>query len=121
MAASSPGISDTSLKITNPTWLWVGRITWGILFLFSIYTLIAVSSVIWEQTGNAAPEVASSLTQIGLPANAFAIYAVSLQILITLVCFVVGSFIFWRRSDEQMGLLTAVLLVTFGACLPMSF
>src|SRR5690242_11920202 len=116
MAASSPRVTDTTPKITNATWLWIGRFIWGVLFCLSVYTLVVVTPTIYEQTRNIGPNVAAGLAQIGLSADLFAAYAVGVQILITLTYFAVGIFMFWRRSDDRMGLLTTIFLITYGAC-----
>lgn len=58
-------------------------------------------------------EVAQLLSRVGLSTHVYSIYAMTLQIVFALVCFLVATIIFWRRSDDRMALLVALFLMAF--------
>src|SRR5436305_5784599 len=60
------------------------------------------------------PEQAVALKGIGLSSGAYAVYLVALTLVTMVMCLVVSTLIAWRRSDDRMALLVALLLVTFG-------
>jgi uncharacterized membrane protein len=51
---------------------------------------------------------------LGLSPDDYATYTLALALAIIVVCFVVSTLIIWRRSDDRMALLVALMLVTFG-------
>ncbi|CAN5136382.1 hypothetical protein BH18ACT10_BH18ACT10_17020 [soil metagenome] len=59
--------------------------------------------------------VRANLAGLGVSVDFYAAYLLAFGFLLTLVCFVVGAAIFWRRSDEPMALFVAMLLVLLGA------
>jgi hypothetical protein len=58
------------------------------------------------------------LAKMGLSVTFFATYFVVAAILFALVWVVVGSLIFWRKSNEPRALLFALFLVSFGTIFP---
>jgi hypothetical protein len=63
------------------------------------------------------PEQAGVLKGFGLSPGDYAVYTITLVLAITVVCLVVSVLIVWRRSDDRMALLVALMLVTFGPIL----
>ena len=54
---------------------------------------------------------------LGLSAHTYAAYTVVLTVAVSLIWAAVGLLIFWRKSDDWMALLTALILVTFNPAL----
>jgi hypothetical protein len=60
------------------------------------------------------PDEMRELRALGLSAGFYASYIIALSLISTLVWCAVGVIVFWRRSEERMALLAALMLVTFG-------
>jgi signal transduction histidine kinase len=60
------------------------------------------------------PARLEQLRAVGLPATAFAAYLLVIQSLWAAAYIAVGATIIWRRSDQAMALLAALVLLTFG-------
>jgi signal transduction histidine kinase len=65
-------------------------------------------------TGQLPPAGLRALEDLGLSPGSFAAYLVSLDAVFAAVWFAVAALIFWRRSDDRMGLLVSLALLTFG-------
>ena len=61
------------------------------------------------------PDIVQALTQLHLSVATYAAYYVMLEVVLSLLFWGVGLLIFWRKSDEVMGLFVSLLLVLFGA------
>ncbi len=55
-----------------------------------------------------------ALKEIGLSPGVYAVYTIALTLASVVLCLVVSMLIVWRRSDDRMALLVALLLVVFG-------
>jgi len=64
--------------------------------------------------GQLTPPAVQALRQVGLSVDAFAGYTVALTIFSLLMCWSVAVVIFWRKSDDWMALLVALMLVLMG-------
>jgi hypothetical protein len=51
---------------------------------------------------------------MGLSLGTYAAFTVALTLALVVVCVVVSTLIAWRRSDDRMAMLVALMLVTFG-------
>jgi hypothetical protein len=60
------------------------------------------------------PDEMRGLRALGLSASLYASYIIALSLISTLVWCAMGVIVFWRRSEERMALLAALMLVTFG-------
>jgi hypothetical protein len=60
------------------------------------------------------PEQAEVLKGIGLSLSDYAAYTVAFTLASIVVCLVVSTLIVWRRSDDRMAVLVALMLVTLG-------
>src|SRR5829696_6299706 len=65
-------------------------------------------------TGQLPPAGLRALEALGLSPEAFAVYLVTLDTNFAAVCCAIAALVFWRRSDDRMGLLTSLALLTFG-------
>jgi len=65
-------------------------------------------------TGQLSPAGLHALERLGLSLDSFAGYSVAMDVLFAAVCTVVALLIFLRRSDDRMGLLVSLALLTFG-------
>jgi signal transduction histidine kinase len=65
-------------------------------------------------TGQLSPAGLRALEDLGLSRDSFAAYFVAMDVIFAAVCFTVAALIFWRRSDDRMGLLVSLALLTFG-------
>jgi hypothetical protein len=60
------------------------------------------------------PPQAAALQSVGLSLSGYAIYALALDALTSLVFLGAGLLIFWHKSRERMGLFVSLLLITLG-------
>jgi len=109
------------------TWLLLARVMWVALVVLTLAIFFAsfpvyVALLQTPCTGTACiygfrltPSQAGALKGIGLSLGAYAAYYVAFTLAILLVCLVVSTLIVWRRSDDRMALLVALLLVTNGS------
>lgn len=65
-------------------------------------------------TGQLPPEGLRALEDLGLSRGSFAAYFVAMDAVFAAVWFAVAALIFWRRSDDRMGLFASLALLTFG-------
>jgi hypothetical protein len=100
------------------------RVVWGALVAFTLVIFVASLPVYYEQlqalcqancaSGQLSPATAQTLQSIGLSPNDYALFRLILAIAYAVVGFVVGGVLAWRRSDERMALLVALLLIMQG-------
>jgi hypothetical protein len=60
------------------------------------------------------PEVFHRFTAAGVPLSFYAAYIGTIEILYALSYLVMGGLLLWHKSTTRIGLLTAVLLITYG-------
>ncbi len=106
-------------------WLLLARGIWITLVIFTLVTFFASLPVYlallqtpcagtaceWQQP---TPGQAGALTGMGLSLADYAAIIVALTLATMVVCLVVSTLIIWRRPDDRMALLVALLLVTLG-------
>jgi hypothetical protein len=106
-------------------WLVLARVGWVALVALTLAIFFASLPVYLAQlqtpcAGSACgfqqltPEQVGVLKGIGLSTGDYAVYTVALVLASVVICLVVSTVIAWRRSDDRMALLVALLLVTFG-------
>src|SRR5437763_124690 len=66
------------------------------------------------------PEQAGALKGIGLSPGVYAAYTLALTLASVVVCLVVSTLIVWRRPDDRMALVVALMLVPFGTSIATS-
>ena len=112
-----------------PRWLAVARIGWILVALVLAGNFVAsipayyrnlrtvctgpVSqcSSMWQPT----PGNVLALQRLHLPVAAYAAYFVSLDVAASLLFWIVGMLIFWRKSHEWMGVSVSLVLILFGS------
>ena len=121
-----PPSADASLPVRlRGRWLQLARAAWIVvaalaLGLFTLgvpaeFTLLHVPCpAVRCSTGQLSPSGLHALEGLGLSPDSFAAYTVAMDILFAAVCVTVALLIFWRRSDDRMGLLVSLALLTFG-------
>ena len=103
----------------------LARVVWGLiaalavgLFIIGIPAEFALLHIpcatVNCPTGQLSPSGLRALEGLGLSRDSFAAYTVAMDIIFAAVCSAVALLIFWRRSDDRMGLLVSVALLTFG-------
>ncbi len=129
-ASSTTGVSSPPPNATHTrlhgSWLVLARVGWVVLAVFTLIIVVASLPVYVAQlqticTGTACafsqqltPEQARMLKGIGLSPGAYAAFTVALTLASVVVCLVISTLIVWRRSDDRMALLVALMLVTVG-------
>jgi hypothetical protein len=107
-------------------WLLLARVGWVALvaltlgiFFASLPVYLAQLQTPYAGTTSAfsqqlSPEQAGALKGIGLSPGDYAAYMIALTLASVVVCLVVSTVIAWRRPDDRMALIVALMLVTFG-------
>jgi hypothetical protein len=124
--ATTPNNSATRLQ---GHWLAIARAVWIVLALLLLANFIASIPAsydqlrtmctnptfahcnIWQPT----PGNMQALQQLGLSLDTYAVYTLTIDVIASLVFLMVGVVIFWRKSDEWMGLFVSLVLVIFGS------
>ncbi len=105
------------LLLARGVWLALVILTLAIfgaslpVYLAQLQTPCAGSACAYQQLSAEQVEV---LKGLGFSTSDYATYTIALALAIMVVCFVVSTLIVWRRSDDRMALLVALMLVTFG-------
>ncbi|HEY6408813.1 MAG TPA: hypothetical protein VIY29_15235 [Ktedonobacteraceae bacterium] len=105
------------LLLARGVWLALVALTLTIFFaslqvyLALLHTPCAGTVCEWQQLS---PGQVATLTEIGLSLGAYAAIIVALTLAEVLVCLVLSTLIVWRRPDDRMALLVALMLVTLG-------
>src|SRR5947209_3450825 len=105
------------LLLGRGVWLALVILTLGIfftslpVFLAQLQTPCAGTPCVYDQFS---PAQVGALKRIGLSLGDYALYTLALTLASVVLCLVVSTLIVWRRSDDRMALLVALLLVTLG-------
>jgi hypothetical protein len=83
---------------------------------YKILRTVCISSVqvqcaFWQPT----PGNLEALHRLHLSVETYAAYFVTLDVAVSLLFWVVGILIFWRKSNEWMGLFVSLVLIFFGS------
>jgi hypothetical protein len=76
--------------------------------------VFSVPSSFEEAVDRVTPEGVQALRGAGLQVRSYALLDVAIDKVFQLVWFMVGTLIYWRRSEDPMALLVSVFLVAFG-------
>jgi len=113
-------------------WLLLARGIWIALVILTLAIYFASLPVYLAQlqtpyAGTASafsqqltPSQAGALKRIGLSPGDYAAYTIALTLASVVLCLVISTVIAWRRPDDRMALLVALMLVTFGPIIAMS-
>ncbi len=109
-------------------WLILGRVGWVVLVVLTLAIFFASLPVYlallqtpcegaaceYQQLTHAQVE---TLKGMGLTPGDYTAYTVALTLAIMVVCLAVSTLIVWRRSDDRMAFLVALMLVTLSPIL----
>src|SRR6266849_2901793 len=105
-------------------WLLLARVGWVVLVVLTLTIFFAslpeyVAQLQTPCAGVCAYQQLSAeqvemLKGFGFSPGDYATYTLTLTLAIMVACLVVSTLIAWRRSDDRMALLVALMLVTFG-------
>src|SRR6266571_8673396 len=106
-------------------WLLLARGTWLALVVLTLAIFFATLPVYIAllqtpcaglacQYQQLTPGQVGTLKGMGLSLGDYATYTVALLLASVVVCLVVSTLIVWRRPDDRMALIVALLLVTLG-------
>src|SRR5688500_978099 len=107
-----PKIS-TLPRITNPRLILGFRIVWGVLAVLAVI-LIAGSVPFYIQDCGCPPEVVEVWEQLGI-APAVRIVFTAWSSINALLLLILSALLIWRRPDELIAMLTAMVFVVFSA------
>jgi hypothetical protein len=68
-----------------------------------------------DNSGQLSADTAQLLAQLHISLSAYAAYFVTLDVIVSLLPLGIGFLVFWRKSDEWMGLFVGLLLILWGA------
>ena len=117
----------SSGRISQP-WLTLARGAWVVCALLLLANFVASIPAYFQllqtvctlpdpsncATGQLTPDTALALTSLHLSQSNYAASFVILEVVLSLLPWGLGLLIFWRKSDEWMGLFVSLLLVLFG-------
>ena len=120
---SNPQVaSDTYLR---GSWLTFARVGWFALVVLALVVFVASLPVYIAQlqsvcngiacaTGQLTPQIVETLRRLGLSIDNYVAISIAFTVIAALVWFTVGGVLFWRRSNDWMALLAALMLVLSG-------
>jgi hypothetical protein len=136
MISSSPGtatLARTGRGLSGriaARWLPLLRGTWLVCallllanFVFSIPAYDQILNTVCSSTsqgdctsnfGQLAPATVEALSSLHLSLGGYALSFVILDVLVSLLPWGIGLLVFWRKSDEVMGLIVSLLLILFA-------
>lgn len=103
------GPSDMRLR---GRWLAVARV--GFVVLAAVVVALNVVALPDIAASQLTPDVLRDLHRQGFSPTLYAAVGVAESVVTTLTYLAMGLLVFWRRSDDRMALVCAVMLVTFG-------
>ncbi len=116
---------DTQLQ---GRWLFLVRVVWGVLVLFTlgifIVSLPANFAILHvpcpslscgSTTGQLTMGDIRTLQKLGLSLDAYASYWITLNVIVILGWFAIAGVLAWRKSDNWLTLLIALMLMNVGA------
>jgi hypothetical protein len=127
--AQGASISNMSDKRLHGPWLVAARTAWGIIVLIGLLLFVfgipayfaqlhAVCTFANTQAcqGQITPGNAVALARLGISLDTYIAYILAITLFTSLVFITVGTIIFWRKSQEVIGLFVSLLLILFGCC-----
>jgi hypothetical protein len=108
---------DPHADLSGP-WLHAARALWLALLVLILILTVTGLPARYAQLLEAADE--RSLGQLGLSPSTFAAYLTGLTLISLAAHFLIGIYIFWRRSAHGMCLLVSFTLIANGAIVPLA-
>jgi signal transduction histidine kinase len=123
-ASAAPGRSTNSSPLSGGL-LVVARVVWVITALAAVSVFIVAVPAEFAQlrvpcptaachTGQLPPGGLRALEDLGLSLDSFAAYSVAMDVVFAAVYGAVAALIFWRKSEDRVGLFVSLALLTFG-------
>jgi hypothetical protein len=93
--------------------LVLARVAWVTVVTLIVALFLARLPVYYTalQTVCTGATCGSTMQRLGLSVGAYAAFTLALTIALAFLCFTLGAVIFWRRSDDWMALLVALMVV----------
>jgi signal transduction histidine kinase len=123
-ASAAPGRSANASRLSGRL-LVLARVSWIVIAIAAISLFIAAIPAEFAQlrvpcptaacpTGQLPPAGLRALEDLGLSLDSFAAYSVAMDVVFAAVYGTVAVLIFWRKSEDRMGLFVSLALLTFG-------
>jgi hypothetical protein len=106
--------ASSSATTPRPRWLPFARVAWVAVAVAALGGFVTSVPLRYAELAHPAAAVRVALAELGLSASAYALYNVALDTIFVSVFAVVGTVIFWRRSDDPVALLVATMLVVWA-------
>jgi hypothetical protein len=110
---------------TGRGWIRLGQLAWVLAALLALGLVAADAPYRFDQLrtycsnlcegGRLPPSEQPVLQRLGLTPDAYAAYTLALYLVQAAACLVVAALLMWRRSNDRIALLAAVMLVALGA------
>ena len=124
-STNSSKLQDTEDTRLHGRWLVLARVVWFILvalalliFIFSLPVYIAQLFSVCNGnacgTGQLTPRIVGTLRNLGFSNSEYVTINVVLAFVQAFVWFTVGGVLFWRKSNDWMALLVALMMVLLG-------
>ena len=125
LPGATPDQQSAAAKPLRGRLLILARTTWIVVATLTVSLFVAGVPVEFAllhdpcptarcTTGQLPPAGLRALEDLGLSRDSFAAYFVVMDAVFAAVWFAVAALIFWRRSDDRMGLFASLALLTFG-------
>src|SRR5262245_54246807 len=95
--------------------LFFARAAWVTVAVLTLLLFAATLVVSWTRLHDPSADVRTSLAQLGLSIDGFAVYNIAFTLVLRGSFFAIGALIFWHKSDEPMALFISLILLTIGA------
>jgi hypothetical protein len=95
--------------------LTAGVFVWGMPSEFARLQTPCDSAVSCAWLPRLTTENARQMGEMGLSADFFAVYFITLEVAFTVMSFFIGAVILWRRPEDRMALVASLMLLTWGA------
>jgi signal transduction histidine kinase len=125
LPGATPDQQSAATKPLRGRLLILARTTWIVVATLTVSLFVAGVPVEFAllhdpcptarcTTGQLPPAGLRALEDLGLSRDSFAAHFVVMDAVFAAVWFAVAALIFWRRSDDRMGLFASLALLTFG-------
>lgn len=104
-------------------WLTVARTVWVVVALFYISSFLYTTPIRLSETpsfgsiteGITQAEFLAGLAQMGVSPTGYILYTQWLEVIVRFIYLALAGFIFWRKSNDWIALLTSFMFMTFLA------
>src|SRR5215204_2306007 len=123
-ASAAPGRSANASHLSGRL-LIVARVVWVVIALAAVSLFIVAVPTEFVQlrvpcptatcpTGQLPPAGLRAVEDLGLSLDSFAAYSVAMDVIFASVYGAVAALIFWRKSEDRIGIFASLALLTFG-------